>query len=122
MKSLGRRKTLDSLADDEGERKTRHWLRLCTWALVTTTVLFAAVATANLYGALTHNPQGEFCRYVPDGETFHIKIEGYPCRLTSMAALTFFATYAIPAIPLQGLLLTAWFILRRHRRQIEQAR
>lgn len=98
---------------------TGRLLRLCKWALVGTTVLFVAIATINLYGALTHNPQGEYCRYVARGKPFHIMIEDYPCRLTHLSAFIFFGTYAVPAVPLQGSLFFAWFVLRRRLRRVE---
>ena len=115
-KSQGR---VGQAAAGVANRTTRRWLRLCKRALVGTTVLFVAIAAINLYGALTHNPQGEYCRYVTRGEPFHIMIEGYPCRLTRMSAFIFFATYAVPALPLQGPLLLAWFVLRQRLRRVE---
>lgn len=109
-------------ADDDAEFWIRYWLRLCNWALIGTTVLFGSLAALNLYGAVDHNPQGEYCRYVTEGEPYHLRLEGDPCRLTAMSAFTFFVTYLTPAVPMQGVLVVVWVALRRRLKKVVAGR
>ena len=91
----------------------RRWLKFTKWVLLATTALYFILASLNVYMALDHNPQGESCRYVNEGEWYHLRLEGNPCRVTGYALLIFFATYAIPAIPTQGPFLILYYVLRR---------
>jgi hypothetical protein len=100
-------------SEREGFRRSDWWLTVFRWSLIGTTLLFLVAAGLNTYTAIDHNPQGEHCRYVEEGEWHHIRYEGYPCRLTMENVYLFLMTYLILAIPAQGPLLIARTLLRR---------
>lgn len=113
MKNRGAITTGNDPVSQGSARKLQRWLKMVRWGLLVTTLLCLTYAILAVYAGIAHNTGGEACRYVGEGEFYHLRIYGDPCVITGHTVLMFFLAYGIPAIVLQPPLLIAWVVLRR---------
>lgn len=86
-----------------GDKKLRRWLILLKVYIAFSIVAGILFALALCYLALAHNPQGEFCAFVPEGQNGNFSSYGNECNIrVGLMTRIFLAFFAIGS----GLLLT----------------
>jgi hypothetical protein len=78
--------------------QTRRW-RLVTAYYVSVVAIMVLWTSAGVYMALDHNPQGEFCAYVEEGEPANWSSQGGPCNILWIEIGRFWLASAVVATP-----------------------